>query len=91
MLLLVILFVIKLSVQVNILKNCGEENESVGKKIKKKKKENRTFVTSKVSKLKIMTLKANYEISEIDHDKVICVLMAWSSMKMISGLIQKKN
>ena len=38
----------------------------------------------------IMTLKANYEISEIDHDKVICIFMVWSSMKMISGLIQKK-
>ena len=35
-------------------------------------------------------LKGKLEISEIDHDKVICVLMAWSSMKMISGLIQKK-
>ena len=65
--------------------------KALEKKLKKKKKEKRTFVTSKVSKLKIMTLKANYEISEIDHDKVICVLMAWSSMKMISGLIQKKN
>ena len=65
--------------------------KALEQKLKKKKKKERTFVTSKVSKLKIMTLKANYEISEIDHDKVICVLMAWSSMKMISGLIQKKN
>ena len=48
------------------------------------------FVISKVSKPKIMTLKVSYEISEIDHDKIICVLMAWSSMKQISGLIQKK-
>ena len=55
-----------------------------------KKKEKRSFVISKVSKLKIMTLKANCEISEINHDKVICVFMAWSSMKIISGLIQKK-
>ena len=54
------------------------------------KKEKRTFIISKVLKLKKMTLKANYDISEIDHDKVVCVLMAWSSMKMISGLIQKK-
>ena len=87
MLVLVILFVIKLPVQVNILKNCGQENESFRTKIKKKK---RTFVISKVSKVKIMSLKASYEISEIDHNKVICVLMAWWSMKLITGLIQKK-
>ena len=55
-----------------------------------KEKEKRTFVISKVSKLKIKTLIGNYEISKIDHDKIICVLMAWTSMKMSRGLIMKE-
>ena len=62
--------------------------KAIGQKFKKERQENVRYFKS--IEAENNDLKGKLEISEIDHDKVICVLMAWSSMKMISGLIQKK-